>query len=195
MARPRTTSDEAVLAAAARAIGAHGTAALTLAKVAEEAGLSPATLVQRFGSKRGLLLAVARTAEGAAASAFERARAAHGSPLAALLAALDSFAAPVRTPEEMANHLGFLQLDLTDPEFRDLARAQARRIHGEIARLVGEAERDGELAEGLTARSVQVAYNGALITWAIDGSGTLADALRAALTQLIDPYRANGRHP
>ena len=35
-----------------------GPARLTLAEVAKEAGLSPATLVQRFGSKRGLMLAL-----------------------------------------------------------------------------------------------------------------------------------------
>ncbi|MGP4100532.1 helix-turn-helix domain-containing protein, partial [Nonomuraea sp. KM90] len=84
MGRPRTTSDEAILGATARAIGRHGPQGLTLAAVAQEAGLSPATLVQRFGSKRGLLLAFAAHAARTAGEPFERARQEHGSPLAAL---------------------------------------------------------------------------------------------------------------
>ncbi|MEV0505631.1 helix-turn-helix domain-containing protein, partial [Streptomyces spectabilis] len=53
MPRPRATSDTQILAATARAIGAHGPGKLTLAHVGAEAGVSPATLSQRFGSKRG----------------------------------------------------------------------------------------------------------------------------------------------
>jgi AcrR family transcriptional regulator len=50
MPRPRTIGDEAVLRAAAGLMGRVGPGKLTLARVAEEVGLSPATLVQRFGS-------------------------------------------------------------------------------------------------------------------------------------------------
>jgi len=42
-------------------MGELGPAKLTLARVAKAAGLSPATLVQRFGSKRALLLALAKS--------------------------------------------------------------------------------------------------------------------------------------
>ena len=47
--------DAAILRAAAEVIGRTGPARFTLAAVASEVGLVPATLVQRFGSKRGLL--------------------------------------------------------------------------------------------------------------------------------------------
>ncbi len=47
--RPRETSDEDLLAATARAAARHGPARLTLAHVAAESGVAPATLVQRFG--------------------------------------------------------------------------------------------------------------------------------------------------
>ena len=60
--RPRTTSDATILAALTRVISRIGPAKLTLADVAAEAGHSRAGLVQRFGSKRGLLLAVAAVA-------------------------------------------------------------------------------------------------------------------------------------
>lgn len=193
MARPRTTSDEAILRATGRVMAGHGPAGLTLAAVAAEAGLSPAALVQRFGSKRGLLLAFAERAAAGTGEVFRQARQEHGSPLAALYGALIELASGVRTPEEFANSLGFLQLDLTDPEFRAHAVHQAGRMREEITELLAEAVAAGQLAAGVDpvrlARSVQVAYNGALILWAVTGEGDLADALRADLDQLLQPHR------
>src|SRR5262245_17341483 len=114
--RPRTTSDEAILGAAYRVVSRQGPN-LTLADVAREAGVSPATLVQRFGSKRGLLLSLVAGASGHVAAEYARIRAAHRSPLAALMAVGDCMAQMAGTPETMANSLAFLQIDLTDPEF------------------------------------------------------------------------------
>jgi AcrR family transcriptional regulator len=193
VARPRTTSDEAILGATARALGRLGPGRLTLNAVAAEAGLSPATLVQRFGSKRGLLLAFAQRAEHGARRPFERARRDHASPLEALHATMAALASDVGTPEELANNLGFLQLDLTDPEFRDHARTYTRVMREEISALLADAVTAGELAADTDparlARSVQVAYNGTLIVWALDGEGTLPGALRAGLDDLLAPHR------
>jgi AcrR family transcriptional regulator len=50
--RPRTASDEEILAATHRVISSVGPR-FTLADVAREIGLAPATLIQRFGSKKG----------------------------------------------------------------------------------------------------------------------------------------------
>ncbi|MBO2454689.1 TetR family transcriptional regulator [Actinomadura barringtoniae] len=193
MARPRTTSDEAILAAAARALGRMGPGRLTLGVVAEESGLSPATLVQRFGSKRGLLLALARRAEDGAREPFERARRDHQNPLDTLHAALADLARGVRTPEEMANSLAFLQLDLTDPEFRAHAAAHAHAMRDQIAALLSEASAAGLLTPAADprrlARAVQVAYNGTLIVWALTGDGDLAAALREDVGDLLAPHR------
>ncbi|MGC5013980.1 TetR/AcrR family transcriptional regulator [Streptosporangium sp. DT93] len=193
MARPRTTSDEAILRAAGRAIGAHGPSGLTLAAVAAEAGLSPAALVQRFGSKRGLLLAFAERSTSGTGEVFRRARGRHASPVAALYEALTELASTMRTPEEAANGLAFLQLDLTDPEFREHAVTQARRMREEITGLLAEAASGGGLKGDADpvrlARTVQVAYNGALILWALTGEGDLARDLRADLDHLLRPHR------
>jgi AcrR family transcriptional regulator len=193
MARPRTTSDEAILRAAGRAIAQHGPGGLTLAAVASEAGLAPATLVQRFGSKRGLLLAVAKQAGEGTGELFQRARDKHKSPLDALYTALGELAASVRTPRELANSMGFLQLDLTDPEFHQHAAGQARRTHAEIAALLADAvtarELAGDVDPARLARSVQVTYNGVLILWAVLGDGDLVDVLRADIDQLLLAYR------
>lgn len=197
MARPRTTSDEAVLEAAARAIGRHGVAGLTLALVAREAGLAPATLLQRFGSKRGLLLAVAEQAAHTAGEPFARARRSAGPrtpALAVLSTALAALAAGVRSREEMANNLGFLQLDLADPAFHAHAVTHVRAVRTEITALLEEAVAAGELVTGTAvaalAEAVHVAYNGVLLLWAMAGDGPLADALHTGIGQVLDPHRA-----
>src|ERR1700753_3871781 len=57
MPRKKTISDADVLAAATRAMYARGPADFTLARVAKAAGIAPATLIQRFGDKHGLIVA------------------------------------------------------------------------------------------------------------------------------------------
>lgn len=183
-----------MLAATARAIARQGLPKLTLAMVANEAGLSAATLVQRFGSKRGLLLALAERSAPAARRPFERARNRHDSPLAAMRAAIAGFA-DVRSREELANQLTFLHMDLTDPQFHAHARRHAEVMGREIAALLSEAVAAGELAEDVDiaqlARAVRVTYNGSLIMWALTGDGALADAVRADLETLLTPYRSD----
>ena len=85
--RRRTKDDAAILEAAGRIIARLGPANFTLADVAREVGLSAATLVQRFGSKRGLMLAVAESARDSVDTCFAAVRRAHPSPLDALVAA------------------------------------------------------------------------------------------------------------
>jgi AcrR family transcriptional regulator len=200
VARPRTTSDEAILRAAGGVLGRLGPGRLTLAAVAAEAGLAPATLVQRFGSKRGLLLALARQATPAVRDRFARAREGSPGPLQALHTALGGMAATVRTPQDLASSIAFLRLDLTDPDFHLLAAEHARAVREEITALLREAADAGDLrpgtGTGALARSVQIAYNGVLIVWALTGEGgDLLDVLRADLDHLLAPYRPGGHPP
>jgi hypothetical protein len=60
--------------------------------VAREAGISPAALMPRFGSKRGLLLAFAAQGPDGNRFLFNGLRAAHRSPVAALLGMADRIA-------------------------------------------------------------------------------------------------------
>lgn len=189
MGRPRVVTDEQVLAATERAISRVGPGALTLTDVAEEAGIAAPTLIKRFGSKRGLLLAFAARGEAGVHEVFVRARAGDRSPLDALVGGLEMLTAPVRTPAAMANHLAFLQLDLADEEFRAHAVAMSRRMRSAIEELLGDAVAAGELARGTDtralARRVHTMYNGALVTWAIEARGTVEAAVREAVDSLL----------
>ncbi|GLZ75726.1 TetR family transcriptional regulator [Actinorhabdospora filicis] len=189
MPRPRATSDADLLAATARAIGRHGPTRLTLALVGAEAGVAAATLSQRFGSKRGLLLAFAADAAARAAEPYERARRAHASPLAALHAVAAEIAAHMNTPEEMANQLGMLQLDLSDPDFRVHAAAHARAVGEALTGLLAEAVEGGELPPGTDvprlARAVQITTDGSLLRWALTGEGDPAAQLHDDIDHLL----------
>src|SRR6266545_6716652 len=98
MSRPRATSDEELLTATHRVVSRLGPN-LTLADVAREAGVSPATLVQRFGSKRGLLLAFAASGSEGLGEEFRRIRSRHRSPLAAIYEVATCMAAMADTPQ------------------------------------------------------------------------------------------------
>ena len=192
MPRRRTVADAAVLAAAARVAAREGPARLTLARVAAEAGLSAATLVQRYGSKRDLLLAVAREGAQALPAAFDIARNARSSPLEALAFGLRALASSVATPEAMANSVAFLQMDLSDPDFHAPALAGMQGMRGRIHGLLDDAVAAGELRPCDTDRlagAVQNAYNGALITWAIDREGPLDDRIGVELDTLLAAFR------
>jgi AcrR family transcriptional regulator len=189
--RPRATSDEHILNATYRVVSRLGPN-LTLADVAKEAGVSPATLVQRFGSKRGLLLAFAAGGSSQLGEEFARIRAAHRSPLAALYAVGECMAMMAVTPEILANSLAFLQIDLTDPEFHKHAHAHSRATQGELKSLLDAAVRAGELRRTNTARlarALQSLMGGSLLQWAIDRDGKAADRIRADLDALLKPHR------
>lgn len=189
--RPRTATDEEILAGAVRAITRLGPARLTLAAVAREVGLSAAALVQRFGSKRQLLLAVAAQAPEGNAALFQMLRDTNPSYVAALLAMADCMAIMGSTPAEISNTLAFLQIDLTDPAFHRLALKSSGAVHAGIRALVKDAIAAGELSRchaDRLARALQAAMNGSLLNWAIHRDGTLQAWIRRDLETVLAPY-------
>jgi AcrR family transcriptional regulator len=199
--RPRATTDEQLLAATYRVVSRLGPS-LTLADVAREARVSPATLVQRFGSKRGLLLAFSASGAGSLGQEFARIRSAQKSPLAAVYAIGDCVAAMALSPETLSNNLSFLQMDLVDPEFHGHALDHSRGMHAGLKALLDEAVAGGELQRCDTARlarAVQGLIGGSLLQWAIDRDGKATDRLRQDLEALLKPRhcppRERRRHP
>jgi AcrR family transcriptional regulator len=189
--RPRATSDAAILTAAHRALTRVGPMRLTLADVAREAGVSPATLVQRFGSKKQLLLALVAAGSGEVEDQWAPILAlVKESPLKALFAYAECMAGFAPTPEVLSNHLSFLQMDLVDPEFHRLAAANARDTLSFLHRTLDEAVARGELTPCDTtrlARVVQATVGGSLMQWAIDLDGKLRNRLREDLDTLLKP--------
>lgn len=193
--RPRETSDAEILAATARVMQRRGPAELTLADVAKEAGVVPATLIQRFGTKRGLLLTLCGTAPGAVAQQFAAARARHESPLKALIELYADCTSFAPTPEAMANGLAWLQNDLKDPDFHAITLEQFRAIRDETKKMLDEAVAARELRNCDTAqlaRLIQHVNGGAMLAWAVYRRGAVSSWVRRELEALLRPYRFLG---
>ena len=194
--RPRETSDAQILAAAARVMQRRSPVDLTLADVAKEAGVVPATIIQRFGTKRDLLLANCKAWTADVAGQFAAARAKHGSPLKTLIELFVEFSGFAAAPESMSNFLAYLQIDLSDPEFRAVLLVQFATMRDETKKLLADAVATRELKPcdtGELARLVQQVNGGAMLDWAAYRKGSLAAWIRRAVEGLLAPYRPRKR--
>ena len=102
----------------------------------------------------------------------------------------------VTSPEEMANHLAFLQTDLSDPDFYALMRENSVRIEAGYRALIEDAVAQGELQPcdtGRLARAVGAMAGGSLIGWAVYRHGTAQAWVRRDLATLLDSYRSTAR--
>lgn len=194
MARPRKASDEEIFRAAHCVMARLGPTQWTLAEIAAEAGLTAGALVQRFGSKRDLQLALMQGLAELPRATFAGLRAEHPSPLAALHAYADCVAAMSESPGGLAHHLAYLQLDLADPDFHRHLATYARATRAGIEALLDEAVIAGELAPttdtSSLARAVDVMLSGSLLTWGIYQEGSARAWLRRDLDVVLRPHRA-----
>ncbi len=189
--RPRETSDAEILAALARVMQRRSPVELTLADVAKEADVVPATIIQRFGTKRELLLANCKAWTADVSGQFAAARAKYGSPLKTLIELFVEFSGFAATPESMANFLAYLQIDLSDREFRAVLLQQFMTMREETKALLDDAIATRELKacdSGELARLVQQVNSGAMLDWAVYRKGPLGAWIRRALEALLAPY-------
>jgi AcrR family transcriptional regulator len=195
--RHQKVTDDDVFAAAQRAMTRRGPHELTLADIATEAGVTPGRLVQRFGSKRALLLTLSARFARSARPVFGTLRSAHRSPLATLRAYAACMADLAPTPEALLRNLAYLQIDLTDPEFRGHLVANARATRREIDTLVRSAVAAGELHQEVEpsslARTLETVISGSLMTWACYREGAAVDWIRRDLDAVLRPHLARSR--
>lgn len=197
MARPRKVSDDEVYAAAMRVMSRVGPGELTLALIARDAGVTPGALVQRFGSKRQLLVTMSRLLGTGTREFFQQLRDQAGSPIDVVRAYADCMAGMAVTPASLLRNFAYLQADLADPDIRRHLVAQSRAVRRELTTLLEEAASRGELARGTDvgslARNIEALISGALLTWAFHEHGTAAAWLRSHIDALLRPHLRAGR--
>jgi AcrR family transcriptional regulator len=190
--RRQKVSDEDVLAAAQRAMGRRGPHELTLADIAEEAGVTPGRLVQRFGSKRALLVALSARFAASAGQTFAGLKASHRGPLATLRAYAACMADLAPTPDALLRNLAYLQADLADDVLRGHLVENARATRRELEALLESAAAAGELVPDVDvrslARTVETVINGSLMSWATYRDGQAADWIRQDLEAVLAPW-------
>ena len=194
--RPRKVTDDDVFAATYRAMQRLGPGELTLADIAEEAGVTAGALVQRFGSKRNLQLSLAEAAAKSAGAWIQALREKHRSPIAALRAYAAGMAGLAASPAALARSLAYLQIDMSDRDFRKHLLVQSKATRTAMIELLDDAVRAGELAKRTdTARIAQVfesLLGGALLTWGIYREGSAEKWVKDHVETLLAPHLARG---
>jgi AcrR family transcriptional regulator len=197
--RPRKAEDADVFAALVRVMKRRGPAELTLRAIASEAGITAGALVQRFGSRRALLLAHARHAAATGDTGVRVPAPSSSSPLEALRAVTDVYAQLASTPRAALRNLAYLHNDLADPVLRRhlLRLSRTARTwyeqHLEQAVAAGELRPDTDVR--MLARSIEVTLRGSLLNWMLYREGAAADWLRTDLDATLGPWLARGGRP
>ena len=194
--RRRKAENADVFAAMVRVMMRVGPAELTLGAIAAEAGITAGALVQRFGSKRELMLAHARTAAATGDIGFGPPGKRTSSPLRAIRASTETYARLAASPRAAVRNLAYLQHDLADPALRRnlLRLSRAARAHYE--QLVADAIAAGELRADtdvpMLARMIEVTLGGSFPAWTLYREGSAAERLREDLKATLRPYLPHG---
>ena len=190
--RPRKAENADVFAALVRVMHRRGPAELTLREIASEAGVTAGALVQRFGSKRAMLLAHARYAAATGDTGVTVPAQRSASPLEGLRAVTETYAQLAGSPRAAVRNLAYLLHDLVDPALRRhlLRLSQAARVW--YAELVADAVAAGELRADTDvralARLIEVTLRGSFLNWTLYREGAAADWLRDDLETSLRPY-------
>jgi TetR/AcrR family transcriptional regulator, transcriptional repressor of bet genes len=169
--------------AAVRMIGQRGSLDVTVAQIAQEAGVSPALAHHYFGGKEQLLLATMRHLLSELGQDLRAALKAASGPrerVSAIIAI--NFSPKQFAPETVAAWLTFYVHAQQSPETRRLLRVYARRLHSNLSDALGwfcDRDKAAFIAEGAGAL-----IDGLYIRHAL-GSGA-PDAARAAA--LVENY-------
>ena len=180
MARPKRISDEAVLDAALRVMLRVGPADFTLAEAGREAGVSAATLLQRFGDKQTLIV---RALTRDVANFIERLDEAPLSP--GREAVLDLFwlvTPDTDDAEAFVDQLPWLREDFRNPGLNRLSRQMFTALRAAIAARLPPLPIPAETA----ARLLEAQWQGAMNQWGFFQAGRLPDYVTNALNEWFD---------
>jgi AcrR family transcriptional regulator len=171
-----------------------GPAELTLGAIAAEAGVTAGALVQRFGSKRELILAHWQQSAGSASDRRLQSRARARSPLHELRAAAALFAKLAVSPRAALRNLAYMQSDWADPALRPHVLRHARAARAGYEQLVADAVARRELRADTDApalaRMIEVTLCGSLLAWTLYREGRAETRLREDLDAALRPYLA-----
>ena len=182
--RPRVMSDDAIYLAGLQVLAVHGSDGITLSRVAQILGVTPAAVRQRFGSKRGLLVEMSKRRVEQTELRFSAARAAFSSPLEALQAAFVGEMDQIGEPQQIANAFSAYTDNIGDPEMRAAFATELAAMERHVGELLNEAVACGELDRPVTAQlvsTVLAAVEGTMLIWAIAPRGDIKARIREAV--------------
>jgi len=190
--RPIETADEELLDAADHVLMTEGPSAFTLAKAADRAGVSAATLIKRFGSKEQLFLRLSQRWVSSLDGSLAKSAAAHASPLGRLRAVALHNYHDLDHPATASKQLAALAVDLQNDDMRELLHVGWGVVRGHLERHATDAVASGELLDSpppkQLARIVLGAMEGGCLAWAVHPEGSLMVRLREDLDALLGAW-------
>lgn len=193
MARPRSVSDQTIIAAAYELVMAHGPSNLTFERLGLQVNLVPAALVRRFKNKQQLLMEVDRYALEQTNAKVQEALENITSPIDTIIAQCTTELGFASTVERFTNGQEFLLMDLRDKNLYSNYQVSFKHRHEQIAALLQQAQEDGEL-EGIAdiaelAQHLEMLVHGAGHVWAMTQEGPIEDYISHHITYALAPYR------
>jgi AcrR family transcriptional regulator len=190
--RLRKAEDADIFAAMVRVMMRVGPADLTLSAIAKEAGITAGALVQRFGSKRELMLAHARYAAATLDTGFGTPGKPTKSALSSLYECAEDYGKLAQSPQAALRNLAYLQRDLADPALRSNLLRLHRAARAYYEQLVADAIRTGELRAEThvrrLARTIEVTLVGSLLAWTMYRQGSASTWLTEDLKAVLGPH-------
>ncbi|KQU96574.1 TetR/AcrR family transcriptional regulator [Devosia sp. Root105] len=181
MSRPRKISDEDVVEAVAALVSREGPAGLTFASASAVTGLSPATLVQRYGNREALLRAALLWMWDQLDLNVAGADASHTVDPEGAIALLVRLSAGYGAGDEAAQGLLLLREDFRDPALRARGVAWNQAMTQALGRRLSQDPARQELLGRLMASQ----WQGAVLWWGFSREGTLRGFLRRELREWL----------
>ena len=194
--RRRKAEDADVFAALVRVMLRRGPTELTLREIAREAGITAGALVQRFGSKRAMLLAHADHAAATGNAGLPVSEPRTSSPLGTLRTAAAIYASLADSPRAAVRNLAYLLNDLSDPVLRRYLLRMSRTARVWYEQMLTDAIAAGEVRDATDvrplARLIEATLRGSFLSWALYREGSAVDWLREDLDAVLGPYLTGG---
>jgi len=182
VARTRTLTDEEILDRVGAALG-DAEATWTLAGAAASVGLHSATLIKRFGSRHGLLVALSeRWMESQPTSPTT------ADPYRELMAWAESFSPAGVTGAQLLTRVDMLVEDLRDPELRALLHVSWQRNLRYLTELIDLSQEAGQISSAAPSKTLAQLLldtaHGGLLRAAVDPDPTDTTPVKALLEAL-----------
>ena len=183
MPRRKTISDEEILDRALPVIAAAGPGGFTLADIARVVGVAPATLLQRFHDKHTLTLRAFARDNERFIPWLEALPEGVGADMVVKI--YTDAARLFGDNPSLADHLLWLREDIRDPELNRLARQRFRLFREAMIKRLPPLPIPADRAADL----LDAQYHGAVVQWALEPQGALADFVERSLR---DWFRLGG---
>jgi AcrR family transcriptional regulator len=189
MGRIKTVSDEAALDALLAAVSETGPEGLSFSKASTIVGLSASSLVQRFGSREGMVRAVLLYAwDRLDALTLAATSDTPETPAGAAELLLRLMPGP-QTETDVTEGLLLLREDFRDPVLRARGAAWGRRL----AAVLGERLTPGSPNCGAMGWQMLAVWQGSIIWWGFTRDKDPEEAVRTALMEWWQSVRNSGR--